>query len=50
MCIHVDGLLKFGDYSPHNMHMQRIEAEGNFAAECLSGELTMDDGNGVKEL
>ena len=30
--------------------MLQIEADGNFEAECLSGELVMDDGNGVRKL
>ena len=42
-----DERIKFGDYSPHNMRMLQIEADTNF--ECLSSQLTMDDGNGVSE-
>mmetsp|Transcript_79638 Transcript_79638/g.234225 ORF Transcript_79638/g.234225 Transcript_79638/m.234225 type:complete len:323 (-) Transcript_79638:177-1145(-) len=48
--MHVDGLLKFGDYKPHKMRMLQIEAVGNFIGQGFEAKKTVDGGEGLRKL
>jgi hypothetical protein len=48
--MHVDGLLKFGDYTPFCMRMIQVEAVGNFLGREFETKRSIDGGDGLRKL